>query len=288
MYYRSVSSLLFLALSAAVPAALAQEETLATSRIESIALFKNGLAVVGRSIDADKPGRYIVNDPIRPVHGTFWMAPGLNVTVSGETRLLDAPNCAPFSNLQASLLGHDVVLHLNEGGKDSSVKGKVLDVVPAKASKSWSRDYGSQPQYAGESGVCAPGAYGPNFTFVSVKKADGGIALVQVSSIYNVESDAINQKVKEERPVFIFDVKEKPSGKVYCSYLSKGISWAPAYRLRLEDSTSMSIALSASIRNELEDFKDADVSVIFIGFFNGFVASFFQRLFQCVKFKVAQ
>ncbi len=262
MFHRVASSLALLAVSAALSQAFAQEESPAKSRIESLALFKNGLAVVSRSLDVDKPGRYIVDDPMRPIHGTFWMAPGAKVMVSGETRLVETPNCSPFANLQASLLGHDVVLHLREGEKDSVVKGKVVGVVPAKASKSWSRDYGRQPSYAGEAEDGGAACNGVEPSFVSLKKADGGVVLISSSAIFSVESDAVNQKVKEEKPVFIFDVKEKQEGKVFFSYLSKGISWAPSYRLRMVDSSKMSLSLSASIRNELEDFNDAGISVI--------------------------
>ena len=40
------------------------------SPIESIALFKTGLAVVRRSIDFPGPGAYRLDDVIEPVHGT--------------------------------------------------------------------------------------------------------------------------------------------------------------------------------------------------------------------------
>lgn len=264
MFRNAISSLAVLALSAAVPSMFAQGETPATSRIDSIDLFKNGIAVVTRSIDVDKPGRYLVDASIRPVNGTFWITSGQEVSVCGETRLVDVPNSAPFSNLQATLVGHEVTLYLREGSGNQIVKGKVIDAVPPNTERYWSRDYAQSDSYTKEkqSPRWSYGGGGLSNDFIVLKKADGGILMVKGYSVYSVESDALNQTVKKERPVLLFDVKGSPKGRISCTYLAKGISWAPAYRLRIQDSSKAAITLSATIRNELEDFKDAEVGIL--------------------------
>ena len=41
------------------------------SRITSVGLFKNGLAVVKRTVKLPGPGTYRIDDVPQPVHGTF-------------------------------------------------------------------------------------------------------------------------------------------------------------------------------------------------------------------------
>jgi hypothetical protein len=49
------------------------EETLVKSQIVSIGLFKNGLAVVRRTVPIQGTGVYRLEDVPNPVHGTFWI-----------------------------------------------------------------------------------------------------------------------------------------------------------------------------------------------------------------------
>ena len=43
------------------------------SRITSVGLFKNGLAVISRAVTVPASGTYRVEDVPEPVHGTFWI-----------------------------------------------------------------------------------------------------------------------------------------------------------------------------------------------------------------------
>ena len=45
----------------------------ATSKIVSVDLFKNGLAVVRREATLGKAGAYILDDVPDPIHGTYWI-----------------------------------------------------------------------------------------------------------------------------------------------------------------------------------------------------------------------
>ena len=53
---------------------LRADEIVADSPIQSIGLFKNGLAIVSRTLTVTKPGTYRLDDAPEPVHGTYWVS----------------------------------------------------------------------------------------------------------------------------------------------------------------------------------------------------------------------
>ena len=61
------------------------------SRIVSIGLFKNGMALVSREFDAPGPGLYRLDRVPRPVHGTFWMNSNAKVTARSAMRKVEVP-----------------------------------------------------------------------------------------------------------------------------------------------------------------------------------------------------
>ena len=64
---------LFHALGFATAAFAAAEETVVTPAIESVGLFKNGLAVVRATFPVKGPGSYRWDKVPRVVHGSFWV-----------------------------------------------------------------------------------------------------------------------------------------------------------------------------------------------------------------------
>src|SRR5437763_1050334 len=50
--------------------------------------------------------------------------------------------------------------------------------------------------------------------------------------------------------------------RVRVSYLARGLSWAPAYRVTLEDPTHLTIEQQATVKNEMGDLADAEVTLI--------------------------
>jgi hypothetical protein len=84
-----MTRLLVVVVLVVVPAlnALGEEEP-ADSQISSVAMFKNGLVVVKRTVEVPGPGTYLVSDVPVPVHGTFWIGndsrdPGTRVVSLG-------------------------------------------------------------------------------------------------------------------------------------------------------------------------------------------------------------
>ena len=69
--------------------------------------------------------------------------------------------------------------------------------------------------------------------------------------------------LRQTRPVLELTVTEGPApARVTMSYLTKGIAWAPSYRLDLSGDTQLTIEQAAVIKNELEDTAEAEMYLI--------------------------
>ena len=55
---------------------------------------------------------------------------------------------------------------------------------------------------------------------------------------------------------------EGPQKPFTLSYLTKGVAWAPAYRINLIDGKRLRLTLSAVLRNELTPFRNAEVQLV--------------------------
>ena len=51
-------------------------------------------------------------------------------------------------------------------------------------------------------------------------------------------------------------------GTIHISYLTKGIAWAPSYRVNLVDDKSLTVEQQAVVKNELADVKEAEITLI--------------------------
>ena len=83
------------------------------SRIASIGLFKNGLAIVERRLAIDGAGVYRIDDVPEPVHGTFWVESSAKIVTRLTRRVVDVPvqslaSTATFNSIE-ELAGRDVV-----------------------------------------------------------------------------------------------------------------------------------------------------------------------------------
>src|SRR2546430_1518654 len=67
------------------------KEGTAKSRIVSVALFKNGLAVVKREVTVPGAGAYRLDTAAEPVHGTFWIESDSQVDAAVKIRDVEMP-----------------------------------------------------------------------------------------------------------------------------------------------------------------------------------------------------
>ena len=194
--------------------------------IVRIGLYKNGLAVVTRTVTPDSTGTAVIDGSARPAYGTFWHSSEKPVTVTrtaareGVTvSFRAAPEFAPVL-AEAEKDGDVEAMAYSVGEKDRVLtasgrllaKGNMLILELKSGSK----------------------LYVPLELKVSVKGAAGG------------ES-------------WRFTGTDKPFA---VEYLSAGASWTPSYRLALGEKGKGTLFMSADVRNELADWKDAELSLI--------------------------
>lgn len=231
------------------------QETAVVSRVVSVGLFKNGLAVVAREVTLDEAGTYLVSDVPAPVHGTFWIESEDDVEVRATMRDMDvAPQSNTAIDFQEQLAGKEVTVHFREPGVPPTT-GKVVSTERPSGDAAWNRKY-QQPRYYNY--WQGPQAAEPG-RFLILETKDGR-EYVDTSMIARVTVSDTQRNITERKPVLLLTVK-KPS-TIRMSYLAKGLSWAPSYRLDISAAEELIIEQKAIIKNELGTFSDAEVSLI--------------------------
>lgn len=224
----------------------------ASSKVVSVALFKNGLAVVKRHVTLDGPGTYRLTDVPEPVHGTFWIESNGAIEVRVENRDSKAETPSPLGqNLQDELAGLKVTLQSRS--TKSPITGVVVKPVKKEAPAS---EVLTPPEYSGYRPTPEPSS---RFLILKTEK---GISYVDLGDIVSLEAEGQPQADTRtvKKPVLLL-IAEK-AGPVQISYLAHGLSWAPSYKVDLTNPKTLSIEQQAVIRNELGDLVDSDVSII--------------------------
>lgn len=221
------------------------------SKVTSVALFKNGLAVVKRQINIEGPGTYRLADVPEPVHGTFWVESNGPVDVRVESRDTPAEPSVGFGvNLQEELAGLKVTVH----GKNN--KNPIMGTVAPAPKKTEDEDDAETAEAMRYRGA-------PQGARFLILKTDKGYSYVDFNDIAAIESEGQPQPHTVKKAVLLLTAGEdtKP-GIAQISYLAHGLSWAPSYRVDLTDPKKLTIEQHAVIRNELTTLKDTEVSVI--------------------------
>jgi hypothetical protein len=249
------NALLIMAAMFIFAATAAADEVKLDSKVDTISLFKNGLAVVERTAQIPGPGVYRLDGAIWPVHGTFWIDG--DVPVESRVTLRDVqtpPRVKPVIDFQQELIGNQVTIHFTDGTVPPAV-GTVVQLARPNAQDAWSRNY-----QAGQDNNTSSSP----FLVLDTKE---GRAYVNTGSIQYIECTAGNGNmppIHERQPVLILTVgpEQKGPSTLHISYLTHGISWAPSYRVRLLNNNILLLQQQAAIKNELEDLADAEFQLI--------------------------
>jgi hypothetical protein len=242
-------TLCLVATLAATPCASAQEAT-AKSKIVSVGLFKNGLAVVKREVFIDKPGTYRLDASPEPVHGSFWIEANGKVEAAVKMRDVEAPLHAEGGmRLQSDLAGKTVTLTFRHE-KMGIVTGTVVKLAkPARP----------------EGMAAALDLDRPAYDNFLILKTEKGRLYIHPGDIMMVQTDDADDKVMQRKPVLVLTVdkaEKKQKHAVYVSYLTNGLAWAPSYRVDISNPKSLAIEMAAVIRNEMADLDDAEIKLI--------------------------
>ena len=194
--------------------------------IVKVGLYKNGLAVVTRTVSPDSSGTAVVDGSARPAYGTFWHSADRPVTVT-RTVAQDnvtvsfraAPDFAPV--LAEAEKGGDIEAEAYAEGEKNRV-------------------------YSASGTLVANGA--------------GIILRLRSGSRLSIPR---HLKVAVKGPgcgeSWRFTGTDQPFA---IEYLSAGACWTPSYRLAFGEDGKGMLFMSADVRNELADWKDVELSLI--------------------------
>ena len=229
----TLTSILLIPLAIAPARSSGQE--VAKSKIVSVGVFKNGLALVHQEVQVPGAGTYRLDTAPDPVHGSFWIKS--NCQVETALKLLDVETPRPLGGLQEELAGKEVVIHLKD----------------AKAN------------LAGLAGTVEQTARNPS-GFLVLKTAMGSnyinpgeIAYIEVKGA----AKAKESFVKEQRPTLVLTVaKTDKKPVISLSYLTHGFSWVPSYLVEIGAGKNLTIEMAAAVRNEFASLQDAEIKLM--------------------------
>ena len=229
------------------------------SRVISAGLFKNGLAVIHREVDVPGPGTYTVMDLPDPTHGTLWIESEATVIARSAlrelSRPLDAVSAVPTAE---TLAGKMVNIHLADRDQPP-VSGRVVRLEPPRGADAWSRSYAETASRWGYSASVLPKPASSRFLVVQTTTGRTYIDLDRVAMLEELFAGE-QQGVIQHQPVLELEVSQ--AATVAISYLSKGLSWSPSYRVDISNPARLKLEQQAVIRNELGDLADTPLSLI--------------------------
>lgn len=232
----------------------AGEQPLA-SKLVSVGLFKNGLAVLRREATLPQAGTFVLARVPDPIHGTFWVESSAELETQVQARDEPVPmtEAGPV-DLEADLQGRNVTIHFHNE-KQPAVQGKIIQRRRTSTGIEGVEPNGAEP----------PGLQPlprPHDDFL-ILETDASLIYVRASQIARIETSRATQ-VLRKRPVLL--LKAGPNApyplKVSITYLARGLSWAPSYRVDITDPKTLKLEQATVIRNELTDLKDVEVQLI--------------------------
>lgn len=266
----SLSEARVLVLTQAPESPASQESTdsplVVAAPITSVALFKNGLAVVRRTASLPGGGRFEIEGIPEAVHGTFWLQSSQPLEVRASQRSLEIPGAGRWEHDPArELAGCNVRIRLR-GEPATEIQGQVVALEESAEARDWNRAYEAQPRWnsralnplAADSGS---GTTGPA-RFLAVDTSSGR-TFIDLSMIAFINAANPPKTRRVTRPVLeLSSPAGAPAESVTLNYLTKGLSFAPSYRLDIADPKRLTITQSAVLRNELADLVGVDVELI--------------------------
>lgn len=275
---------LFLALASvsagvAVGAAIDASE-ITEAPITSLSVFKNGTVLVEREVKPDKPGTLFLSGDIKPYHGTFWTKSEKPLKMTAFKETVNSNYYSPtdnrtiaerhggfpavvwfrtdVANLESEIsflsgeAAKDYVLSVEPCQEDKGVIMKVegvLEKLPAAKTEPTNDN--------GRKIITLPN---PKFDGIVLRLGSGGALRIPRANIRAISAGGENQvetsvsrnlwRVEEAKEPFSFE------------YMTQGITWAPYYRMELGKEGKATLYMAADIKNELEDFSEAEVSLI--------------------------
>jgi len=232
-----------------------------------VALFKNGLgyftssAILPNRATSVRLGQLPV-----PSHGTFWVTYPEELRVrSLFTSMQDVEETVPARSvgelLQANP-GRRVVVHT--GSKDSPlIKGTIL--------KTASDDSPPEPPSPYLMDIRRPSSsrshYRPPSSSMVLIKTEAGTVALNAGSVIRVdfEDDELTTSIplRSKQPSIRMELEKAARGeKIDLTYLARGITWAPSYRIDISDPKTAGLSAKALVINEVADMDGVHLDLV--------------------------
>lgn len=206
------------------------------AEIVAASLFKNGYAVVLREAPINSAAVRVTNPPTA-VLGTLWLGTSPGITIDSATfRRVTTTSTRPVNNLQEVLEANtgktlNFIIPSPDGGQHS-ITGVLYRITPE----------------------------------IAVVKAEGTDMVIPRSWILAITSttDEIIYDVETSSTIGVVDVVASAgTGKLYFLTLEPGLTWAPSYRVELDESTMQStLTLRSTIMNDLADISGINLQLV--------------------------
>ncbi len=231
--------------------------------IQSVGLFKNGLAVVDRAFEVKGVGTYVLSELPEAVHGTFHVecAAPFRLRVRVRDVEVEANSVSP-SQPQADLAGKRVSVTM-EGPEGKTHSGEVRGYAQES---DWSRDYQDSNRPWWSRYRFWSNRSNQHSQYLVLESSGGSVVYlknIEITSILVHDGQA--NTVMVTKPILQIEVLEgapKSATPFRISYLAKGLGWAPSYRAELLQDDRLKLTQNVVLKNELADFQGAQVSLI--------------------------
>jgi hypothetical protein len=258
---------LFISSAAALAAVNSPE---AKPKIERLALFKNGLGyATAVATIPDKTTTVTIGQLPVPSYGTFWVGYPKEVKVRRLITAMETNDVIATPLVVDELLrlnpGRSVSLHVSSGpnGQDLAISG-VVQPAPTpplvEPPSPYFMDYRNPRPY--EYGYPQPG----QSTAILIQ-TERGLVVINPNTILRAEF-AGNEPLRMmtnhlKRPTIRMELEKAAGGENFSvSYLARGITWVPSYRIDLSDEKTAQFSAEAQIINEMTDIDSVQVDLV--------------------------
>ncbi|MFP6675885.1 MAG: hypothetical protein VB878_12460 [Pirellulaceae bacterium] len=228
----------------------AQEQAI-ESRVISVAMFKNGLALVEREATPDASGEFRISDIPKPIHGTLWFIGAADVTARIAVRDVEVEPRYGEVDLQRDLVGRNVTVVLRD------MPAPIIGIVRKYAESGEATPVVNYPTFGPTVGNATATKY-------LVLETSSGESYIDRSLIAHLSVKGTTKTITRRRPVLLLNVPEGENADkpVRIRYLTMGLSWSPSYLVDLVDDNRLTLRQKAIVRNELGPLVDAELKLI--------------------------
>ncbi|MHC5062168.1 MAG: hypothetical protein ACYTFK_13980, partial [Planctomycetota bacterium] len=252
-----------------VPYAAFSEENSqqASTKLQQVALFKNGLAFfVSEAIVPKNKKSFHIVPSAAASHGTFWVAYPEKVKVKRlvvkETKVNEPVEAVTIAELLKANVGKNVKLYFPDPD-EPMVEGKILYFAQ-------DRERVKPEPYApgGIGGVVVDHYRGGDWRsrLAIIGSANGQVAInPDIVRRVDFANGDVARSFANKKDSMQLDIElgSRANGqKLLVSYLGKGVTWAPSYVVDITEEDNARISAKAAVINEACDLDDVTIQLV--------------------------